>query len=50
MCYHYEDYDCNRCMGIEIDDDPDNEECFFCEKIDCICDELTDNYKERDLL
>ena len=36
--YVPEDYD--------FDDDP---RCSTCEKIDCICDELTDRYRERDL-
>lgn len=46
MCYHYEDYDCNRCMGIELDYE---DECFLCNKTDCICDAQTDAYLERDL-
>jgi hypothetical protein len=46
---------CNMddCDGIiEIDNtgfEDDEEECFFCIKVDCICDEMTDRYKERDL-
>lgn len=38
------------CEGIiEIDTEGLDEDCFFCNKFDCICDELTDRYKERDL-
>ncbi len=48
MCYHYEDYDCNRCMGLE-EEDYDNEPCSICERRECICDELTDAAME-DLL
>ena len=31
------------------DECEDLEDCFFCNKVDCICDELTDRYKEIDL-
>ena len=31
------------------DECEDLEDCFFCNKVDCICDELTDRYKEADL-
>jgi hypothetical protein len=31
------------------DECEDLEDCFFCNKVDCICDELTDRYKEDDL-
>jgi len=38
------------CEGLDIlDAEEDLEECFLCDKVDCICDELTDRYKERDL-
>ena len=47
---------CNEdnCEGvIEIDDTgfkDDYEGCFLCDSKDsCICDDLTDRYKERDL-
>lgn len=42
MCRNYDD-PCDDCMGVPNNDD----ECFFCEKVNCICDELTDNYKEN---
>jgi len=43
VCFNYDD-PCDDCMGIPSDIE---DQCFFCEKIDCICDELTDNYKEN---
>lgn len=44
MCYNYDD-PCDVCLG----DSDTEEQCFFCDKIDCICDDLTDAYRERDL-
>lgn len=42
MCRDYDD-PCDDCMGIPTEID----ECMFCEQTDCICDQLTDNYKEN---
>jgi hypothetical protein len=41
-------------MEVGEEDNEDSEDtdprCFFCNEIDgCICDEITDRYKERDL-
>ena len=43
MCTNYDD-PCDLCMGLPY---PGEDACFFCNKTDCICDELTDNYKEN---
>jgi len=45
MCYSYDD-PCDACLGIPSDLE---EQCMFCDQIDCICDELTDQYLESDL-
>ena len=37
------------CDNDDCDQLEDLEDCFFCNKVDCICDELTDRYKEIDL-
>ena len=37
------------CDNDDCDQLEDLEDCFFCNKVDCICDELTDRYKEDDL-
>lgn len=42
MCRDYDD-PCDDCMGIPTDIDV----CTFCALENCICDELTDNYKEN---
>lgn len=43
MCHNYDD-PCDTCMGLP---NPHEDDCFFCDKTDCICDALTDNYKEN---
>lgn len=42
MCQNYDD-PCDNCMGIAEEE----EQCFLCNKYDCICDELTDAYLEN---
>lgn len=44
MCQSYDD-PCDRCIGIA--EEEEREYCFFCDKYDCICDELTDAYLEN---
>jgi hypothetical protein len=43
------DEDCEGLYEIGLNHEDDDERCSTCNKVDCICDMLTDTYRERDL-